>query len=588
MSYLDTPRLIFSGQFQADPSTVNNDPEHFDTANFQSNYDQPGTPIKFPIYPNQGMSNGWWNPTGSAAWRFRDCVVTQVFYTDGTSTTDPTQDPVIGMPVNDPSLKIEGKLVDLDPQQQMVSEVWGFRVFVGEPASGGIGFGGDFQVAPFADIWFRVPTGTPDSCFGAFYQSVLNVSAWAPPAPGISRFLSELSAGGTQPQQLSIRFNVDAYDDNVGSENFTFGRVVGSIGLYEASEPVHFVAKRALQPAAPPQGLPTLNPAYAQVVDGMLTLDLSNSIPDQQVGGPPVALGAIQAALLPQGGPPVPLGDPIPYADAGWYESTAGIVSVQLNEQAGQAANTPLGVVRVGADNTLTPLLAEAANGMWLRADEFVFRLSPGGTAATTLYATAFGRPAADQQLSFGYDPSSLQNQVNAGPILAPQNVGNPEGACTFDLSADTGPGGTATLTISAGDPQNPRGYIDGQVYGINYGLGTTPPPIGTQTNPTNPCLLINPLIFDGYQAPAEPDWTHDVQPIFQQYANLYPVMRQYVQLDDYDSVVANASRVRGVFNAPINSTSYMPVTRDLSPARREMILSWLAQTPPLRTRADV
>ena len=30
MSYLSVPRLVFVGQFQADPSTVNNDPEHFD------------------------------------------------------------------------------------------------------------------------------------------------------------------------------------------------------------------------------------------------------------------------------------------------------------------------------------------------------------------------------------------------------------------------------------------------------------------------------------------------------------------------------------------------------------------------------
>ncbi len=30
MSYLGYPRLHFSGRFQADPSTVNNDPAHFD------------------------------------------------------------------------------------------------------------------------------------------------------------------------------------------------------------------------------------------------------------------------------------------------------------------------------------------------------------------------------------------------------------------------------------------------------------------------------------------------------------------------------------------------------------------------------
>ena len=30
MSYLQFPRLAFTGKFQADVSTVNNDPRHFD------------------------------------------------------------------------------------------------------------------------------------------------------------------------------------------------------------------------------------------------------------------------------------------------------------------------------------------------------------------------------------------------------------------------------------------------------------------------------------------------------------------------------------------------------------------------------
>jgi hypothetical protein len=43
MSYLNSPRLTFSGQFQADPSTVNNDPTHFNNATFE--------PMHFRITP---------------------------------------------------------------------------------------------------------------------------------------------------------------------------------------------------------------------------------------------------------------------------------------------------------------------------------------------------------------------------------------------------------------------------------------------------------------------------------------------------------------------------------------------------------
>jgi hypothetical protein len=68
-SYLTFPRIIFSGRFQSDVSTVNNDPAHFDSARFQPNYD---------VMKSSLDHNGAWNPRGTGAWRFSECVVTQV------------------------------------------------------------------------------------------------------------------------------------------------------------------------------------------------------------------------------------------------------------------------------------------------------------------------------------------------------------------------------------------------------------------------------------------------------------------------------------------------------------------------------
>src|SRR5262250_2393962 len=101
MSYLFPPRLTFSGQFQADVSTVNNDPEHFDSRNFQPNYD---------LAQNANSMNGWWNPRGTGAWRFFGCKVQQVFYRDGTLTDDPNFDPIIGAAINGSDVRVEGKL----------------------------------------------------------------------------------------------------------------------------------------------------------------------------------------------------------------------------------------------------------------------------------------------------------------------------------------------------------------------------------------------------------------------------------------------------------------------------------------------
>ena len=38
MSYLDNIRLVFTGKFQADVSTVNNDVRHFDNATFDPGF----------------------------------------------------------------------------------------------------------------------------------------------------------------------------------------------------------------------------------------------------------------------------------------------------------------------------------------------------------------------------------------------------------------------------------------------------------------------------------------------------------------------------------------------------------------------
>jgi hypothetical protein len=61
MSYLGFPRLHFASSFQADVSTVNNDPAHFNTATFQDRFQQRQSGA------NPDGMNGWWNPRGSGA-----------------------------------------------------------------------------------------------------------------------------------------------------------------------------------------------------------------------------------------------------------------------------------------------------------------------------------------------------------------------------------------------------------------------------------------------------------------------------------------------------------------------------------------
>ncbi len=178
MSYLDLPRLYFSGQFLANPSTVNNTPN-----NYNANHTLPTdatiadnlfTPIASSP-PNSYNNNNvdlFWNPNGSATFGFVDCTVQKVSYPDGTDATSPNVDPIVGQPlVSNPgsqSALQQAKIVDLDPMQQNVSEVWGMNVGIGDA------IGGDFMKVAFIGIWLQAKTIPPgDTAGSAFYQSVL-------------------------------------------------------------------------------------------------------------------------------------------------------------------------------------------------------------------------------------------------------------------------------------------------------------------------------------------------------------------------------------------------------------------------------
>lgn len=115
MSYLGPLRLHFAGQFQANVSTVNNDPTHFDNAAFVPSYQ---------LMQTQGHPNGWFNPQGDAAFRLLGCNVTSAWTPTGQVEA---ADPVVGCLIADSDRNVPAKLVDLDPQQQLVSTIWVFE-----------------------------------------------------------------------------------------------------------------------------------------------------------------------------------------------------------------------------------------------------------------------------------------------------------------------------------------------------------------------------------------------------------------------------------------------------------------------------
>ena len=553
MSYLEPPRLQFSGRFQAGPSTVNNDASNFDNATFRLD----------------GQS-GAWNPRGDAAWRLLGCKVTSASRADGSAA--PPGDPVLTCVVADSDSRVCAKIVDLDPEQQLVSQIWGLEVRVCAPDGTAL-VRGAFTPAAFTNIWNRATTASGgDITASAVYQSVLTGVEWGDVSS--SAALSDLRQA-TEDGVLSICFTVDGYNMNAASPNFTLGRIAGAIGPAHAGEPRHFVRGRQLQ--ATPLGGGFFRPAgklnfCTAVVDerlGKVHLDLANALPTDKVGGPPSDLGWLsltcdavdnQGHLLP-----ISLGS-IDYLHRGWYERTAGIVSLPPGRRLSPTELSALAVFPLTLRLDGTAAVAEHASGLHVRADDFVFRLDAGEPATVTLYASQFGAPLAGARIVAFLDSLGLQGQ------------GEPDPGSRIDFPARViaDEQGVAQLPITTSAPGNPRGSLDGIVFGIRPAVEGT---LGVGANYAfNPWDFVSLLIWDEFAADDPPTWHGAIHAIFQQYANLYPVMDRLLDLGSYESVCAHLDALELAYGLDPSDPNSMPVTRDLSAAKRAAILRWLRE----------
>ena len=118
---------------------------------------------------------------------------------------------------------------------------------------------------------------------------------------------------------------------------------------------------------------------------------------------------------------------------------------------------------------------------------------------------------------------------------------------------------------------------IDGNLYNFYYCVGencTLPDDGGL--------FLLKPLIsilaFSTMTYKKPYTWVDHVEPIFKQVHHLHYVMRAILDMSNYTEVTLphNIELLKRVLRKPIYDPNHMPVTRDLSPTKRQMILTWL------------
>lgn len=609
MSFLQFPRLAFSGLFQADVSTVNNDPRHFDNANFQPNFQEPQSGTTF---------NGWWNPFGTGIFGLKDCVVQSALGQDGTEISNGSSDQVVGMAVGNALNRPSGKLVDLDPDWQLASCIYGQGITL-TASNGQVIFSAEYEANPFRDLWFtRTQKQSADSAASAMFQSILTNVQWN--LNGItSPVLQALMAiSQANNNTLSIRLTTYGYDANLGDNFFGYGVLVGAIGPAYEYEPHSFILGRRFMPFGSPSAAnintngyenPNNNPPAitcfsSAVVGNTLQADLSNALPMTYT--PQATLPASYSvlsmndqkstcyfALLTNPAAQMStmissdeyiLLDPVDFNND-LLSTKGGIQSVSLKSCASQQINDlPFAIISIAEKQTdAFVIVREGKEGLEVRADQFTFRLDPNdparNAATSTIYAARYGVPLPGKAMAFwptgplpdnGDTPTDYPPQTTPKAAVPINNV--PANALSITTNnAVTDEHGRVTACVQGPSYMGtPRQYLDGQLYTYSYNFA------GDVTTLQQQFDQFAILVFSTFQIPNPVTW-ESVQPILQQYANLYPVMSQGLfDFSKKEQADANAFILKFVLDKDINDPDQMPVTRDLSSSKRAALIQYL------------
>ncbi|CAH1238988.1 LPA [Branchiostoma lanceolatum] len=548
-------RLNFAGRFLADVATANNDAGNFNISTFD---------------PQQNPS---WNPKGSGDFRLVNCKVTQVCLEDGRCVRD---DPIVGQPIIDSNSTHAGKLVDVDERNQEQSQIWGLVVGVD-----GF-FKGDFVPRSFNHMH--------DACEGSdcktVYTSTRFSAVWLSTLQNVwidmnkagqSSFIQQVMSRRRLPGfELYVKLSVRNNIADPKSPDFLHGRVVGTIYavLDPETDPLPYGPyKRMLWAEAGYDGRGHV-PFYVDVLMKSVVLDFANSM-RFDIKGNVVEPSGGRLYLLqyngtitgcePLNSKSSNLGE-IELGGNHWFQRTVGIIELSVKDTTIETIkNTPLAVIQQTSPTQCKTVLAERQDGLFVEAiDNRVMRKEPNSGWDMRFRAFQFGR--------------SVDGIYIETSQTSPADDLNP--AIQIISTEPSGNNGISTITFRSSDPGDPRRETqqDGQEY--RYRIKAKKGADGISFDVKDLMLSIH-LYSDYTFTPGKVTWHEHVYPIFQQYANLYPTMKPIIDLASYEDVTRKIELLKHTLTLPDTHPNHMPVTRDLSPQKRRMILSWLDNLHP-------
>ncbi|XP_066302822.1 uncharacterized protein [Branchiostoma lanceolatum] len=571
-------RLNFAGRFLAYTASYNNYWQNYNIHTFD--------PLKDP----------GWNPQGSNDFRLVNCTVTQVCYEDGTCATKrpvcpedgecvqkPDEDFIVGQPIIGSDSTNAGKIVDLDPEKGP-SQLWGLMVGVD-----GF-FKGDFVPRGFthkrndACVGPDCDTVNKDTTHSAVWVSTLENVTWAfDLTTSQSDFVQQVMSLRCKPGfKLYVKLNVYNMIVDPKSPDYAYGRVVGTIYAVvsnQETDPLPYGPyKRMLWS---PDGGHV--PFYVDDHTKKVVMDFANNVKFYVNGSMVEPSGGhlylIQYKDKIQGSETEYFGEIEIARSNELFKRNAGIVELLVEDTIETIKSTPLAVIHkkiamackttdsecekecaIVCVKACETVLKERQDGLYVEAiDNREMRMEPNSDWTPRFRTFQLGSPAEGIEIGIR---QTWPKPDNSNPI----SYEDPE------PSDETG---ISTITFKTSDPGKPREeeQLDGQVYEYEIMAmeGTSE---AEQDQVQDLTLTIH--LYSEYTPPDEVTWYKDVYPIFQQYANLSPVMKPIINLASYEDVIRKKKLLKHAFNLPEEHPNYMPVTRDLSPKKREMINNWL------------
>jgi len=620
-SYLDPPRIHFTGEFRGDGNSRNNFACNFDLSN--------------PL--GKVME---WNYQGTNEWEFINTVVTAVVDENGREIPD---HPLLKAEVFTNENHPFGKLVDLDVDMQY-SSLYGLEF--GLKHKGKILFSGKWSVSVIVqNFWVKMKCTSKikgDPTYGTQSTTRITDISWSEQEM-IREFhhVATESFGATGDLSVSISLDMCGVDFPV------IGRVRGTIGVARINESLNVGGERKLEvydmsftyPCFNPTDSPWINrvPFKIDSERKVLVADFGNAFSILK-DGIVIDIGALYFGIF-QNGEVISFGEAIPYNDLGsslWRQS--GIIEVTLEDYI--IAHLQISPLTIFVDSTnssnldntnkiLYPVKSvfpsfqnfEMVSLLLLEDDYFIRpmgyyhdRLEYSGSSAYArdtsdfiLLVTQFGQPVAYEEVeikAFAYNttlpcgavsPTEFNKMTDSNGQVSftfkvnhsiPEKRMYTEDVCTDPQDYECLCFHNKT-TSQKFDFVNKRKYhesaqcgeakyslpIDGQVYNFLYCMKENCTKLSRQDEGMISILAFSTMT---YRKPYE--WVRDVEPIFKQFHHLHYIMGTILNMSNFTEVTLqhNVKLLKNVFSKQINDPNYMPVTRDLSPTKKQMILEWL------------